>query len=93
MASREYYWGCLPDNRYGKMVGTSMAAPTIAAVAALWRQAVRGREDSPVGEDVLKRFRSWLHRVADDVNKNGWDPELGFGTLLLDSDEIANFGQ
>jgi len=94
IASLEFYWGCLPGrSTYGKMIGTSMATPLLAAVALRWReareaQAVAGGAKMPTGEDVLKQFRKWLRRVSDDTNKNGWDPELGYGVLLLDATEM-----
>ena len=90
VASLEFYWGCLPGrSTYGRMIGTSQATPTIAGVALLWREArqqlaAAGKKDFPKGADVLKEFRQWLHRVAKDTNNNGWDPELGYGVLLLD---------
>ena len=90
VASLEFYWGCMPGRRtYGKMIGTSMATPLIAAVALLWREArMKAIKPFPTGEDVLKEFRTWLHRVANDTNKNGWDPELGYGVLLLEDGEL-----
>ena len=90
VASKEFYWGCLPGRQaYGKMIGTSMATPLIAATALLWREA-RLLSDAPFprGEDVLKEFRAWLKRVANDTNKNGWDAELGYGVLLLEDGEL-----
>ena len=92
IASQEFYWGCLPDGRYGRMIGTSMAAPTLAAVATLWYEARTTKGTLPAGALVLDSFREWLHRVSDDVNNNGWDPELGYGTLLLSDEELSTFG-
>jgi subtilisin family serine protease len=93
IASLEYYWGCLYGGKYGRMIGTSMAAPTLAAVAALWCQAYTAHHGSlPRDRFTLDRFRRWLHRVAKDVNVNGWDPELGFGTLLLNDSDVSSFG-
>jgi subtilisin family serine protease len=93
IAGREYYWGCLPYGMYGAMIGTSMSTPVLAAVALLWRQARKQGGTLPRGDGVTDAFRKWLRRVSDDVNRNGWDPELGYGTLLLDDDELGNFGQ
>jgi len=92
ISSKPFYWGCMPGGRYGRMIGTSMATPIVAAVAALWLEARTEAGTLPSGPDVLKRFRSWLHRVVNDTNNNGWDPELGYGTLLLDADELEDFG-
>lgn len=82
VASLEYYWGCAPGRtNYMRMVGTSQSTPLVAAMALLWREAMGSK--LPGGEAVLSEFRAWLHRVSDDTNKNGWDPELGYGVLLL----------
>ncbi len=86
IASLEYYWGCLPMNKYGKMIGTSMACPMMAGIALLWRQAMREKGALPKGENVLKEFRGWMQRVATDTNNNGWDGSIGFGVLLLQQD-------
>lgn len=83
IASLEYYWGCLPQNKYGRMIGTSMACPMMAGVALLWREAMRKNKKLPVGKDVLFEFRKWIQKTAEDTNKNGWDASLGFGVLKL----------
>jgi major intracellular serine protease len=88
IASLEYYWGCLPNKKWGKMQGTSMACPFAAGVALLWRQAMKEKGMLPIGSDVLKEFRSWLMRVAKDTNGNGWDNELGFGILKLEDEDL-----
>lgn len=84
IASLEYYWGCYPGNKYGKMQGTSMACPMMAGVALLWRQAMRSKNLLPKGKEVLNSFRKWLQRNTKDTNNNGWDSALGFGVLLLE---------
>jgi major intracellular serine protease len=81
--SLEYYWGCLPGNNYGRMIGTSMSTPLVAAAALLWREALVLKNALPKGPAVLEAFRAWLQRCAVDTNKNGWDPELGYGVLLF----------
>lgn len=92
IASLEYYWGCIPG-QYGKMIGTSMSTPLFAGAALLWREArekaaEEGKRPMPTGSDVLREFRAWLKSVANDTNKNGWDPELGYGVLLLEDGEL-----
>jgi len=90
VASLEYYYGCLPGvSTYGTMIGTSQATPMVAALALLWREA-REKSDKPMptGADVFKEFRVWLRAVANDTNKNGWDPELGFGVALIAPSEM-----
>jgi len=95
IASLEYYWGCLPGRAtYGKMIGTSMSTPTLAGVALLWREArqalaAAGTKPFPTGKNVIREFRVWLQRVAKDTNKNGWDPELGYGVLMLDPTDLT----
>lgn len=88
IASLEYYWGCLPGNRWGKMQGSSMACPTAAGVCLLWRQAMKQKGILPIGSEVIKEFRNWLMKVAKDTNGNGWDKELGFGVLKLGEDDL-----
>lgn len=88
VSSLEYYYGCLPGvSTYGTMIGTSQATPMIAALALLWREA-REKSTMPTGADVFKEFRTWLRKVANDTNKNGWDPELGFGVALIEPSEM-----
>lgn len=94
VAALEYYWGCLPGySTYGRMTGTSMATPMVAGVALLWREARRkladeGKVPFPQGSNVLAEFRQWLYRIAKDTNNNGWDPELGWGVLLLNPSDM-----
>ena len=88
VASLEYYWGCLPNNNYGKMIGTSMSCPTAAGVALLWREAMRNRGVTIEGKMVISLFRDWIKRVAKDTNKNGWDSDLGYGVLLLEDGDL-----
>lgn len=88
IASLEYYWGCLPASKWGKMQGSSMACPTAAGVALLWRQAMKEKGILPTGIDVIKEFRSWLRKVAKDTNGGGWDKDLGFGVLKLNDDDL-----
>jgi subtilisin family serine protease len=89
VAMLEYYYGCLPRptsssaSPYGVMIGTSQAAPIISGALILWAEAMTKSGKMPIGEDVLKEARLWLRRVAVDTNKNGWDPEIGYGVLLL----------
>ena len=96
VASLEYYWGCAPGlTAYQKMIGTSQSTPMIAAVALLWREAraklaLEGKLAFPTGPAVLSEFRVWLQRVAKDTNKNGWDPELGYGVLLLNPSDMPS---
>lgn len=95
VASKEFYYGCLPretDNSpspYGVMIGTSMAAPVVAGALLLWAEAMEEAGMMPEGEEVLAAARRWLYRVAKDTNQNGWDPELGYGVLLLDENDFT----
>ncbi|MCK9434649.1 MAG: S8 family serine peptidase, partial [Candidatus Cloacimonetes bacterium] len=93
ISSLEYFYGCLPRptsrsaSPYGIMIGTSMAAPVVSGALLLWAEAMEKAGKMPIGEDVLKQARSWLRRVSVDTNKNGWDPEIGYGVLLLPPNE------
>lgn len=83
VSSLEYFWGCFPDNKYGKNIGTSMACPLVAAAALLWKEHKKITNTLPSGSNILKEFRIWLHAVAKDTNNNGWDNNIGYGVLKL----------
>ena len=93
VASLEYYYGCLPRpnsssaSPYGIMIGTSMAAPIISGALLLWAEAMEKKYGLPKDESALKLARAWLKRVSVDTNQNGWDPELGYGVLLIPKNE------
>lgn len=89
VASQEYYWGAIPGNSYGYMLGTSMACPIVSGTALLWREAMLKKGMLPKGSDVLRGFRMWLRKVAKDTNKNGWDSSLGFGVLILEDGDLC----
>jgi subtilisin family serine protease len=61
------------DNRYAYLPGTSMAAPMVAAVAALMRHINPYLPPSEVVR-ILKQ-------TARRANNVGWTPELGWGIL------------
>lgn len=91
VASLEYYYGCLPRpnvgsaSPYGVMIGTSMAAPIVSGALLLWAEAMEKNGLMPSGKFVLDAARAWLRRIAVDTNRNGWDPEIGYGVLLVPS--------
>lgn len=61
---------------YGYNEGTSMAAPQVAAVAALlWSQ-------HPDWEPY--QIRNQLRQSAEDIGSRGWDPVSGYGLLRAD---------
>ncbi|HEV7806475.1 MAG TPA: S8 family serine peptidase [Solirubrobacteraceae bacterium] len=61
------------DRRYAYLQGTSMAAPIVAAVAALAR---RLNPDAPAA-DIIRTLKATASRPAG----SGWSPELGWGIL------------
>lgn len=61
------------DNRYAYLQGTSMAAPQVAAVAAL----VRKLNPDLRAKDVLQLLKRTARRPAG----SGWTPGLGWGIL------------
>jgi subtilisin family serine protease len=83
IASLNFHYGILPNNKYGKMTGTSISCPIVSGLALLWREKQKINNTMPKKEDVLKEFRQWLYDNAYDTNNNGWDNELGFGVLKL----------
>ncbi|NBI30607.1 S8 family peptidase [Chengkuizengella marina] len=65
------------DGSYTYNVGTSMAAPQVAAAAALiWSQ-------NPELEP--SQIRNLIRQTAEDVHDTGWDEHSGYGLLRIDS--------
>lgn len=83
IASKNFHYGILTYNKYGKMTGTSISCPIVAGLALLWRQKRKQENNFPKGKQVLQEFRKWLYKNSHDTNNNGWDNELGFGVLKL----------
>jgi subtilisin len=69
----------LPGNRYGRMNGTSMAAPHVAGTAAL---AISSHRFTPA-----ETIREILTRTADNLGTPGRDDHFGFG--LVDAEQAA----
>ena len=69
----------LPGNRYGRMNGTSMAAPHVAGTAAL---AISSHRFTPAAT-----IREILERTADNLGSPGRDDHFGFG--LVDAEQAA----
>ncbi len=61
------------DNRYAYLQGTSMAAPIVAAVAAL----ARTLNPDAHAADVIRALKQTATRPAG----SGWSPELGWGIV------------
>jgi subtilisin family serine protease len=61
------------DNRYAYLQGTSMAAPIVAATAAL----ARALNPDVHAADVIRVLKDTASRPAG----SGWSPELGWGIL------------
>ncbi len=67
---------CWPSSSWQYNVGTSMASPHVAGLAALIR------ETAPSWN--VEQVRSALRRTASDVNQSQWpgfDPDMGFGRV------------
>lgn len=88
ISSLEYYWGILPNSRYGRMIGTSMACPIAAGVALRWRHARQEKGLLANDSTNIVQFRNWIKRVANDTNNNGYDHTQGWGALLLEDNEL-----
>ena len=69
------------DSRYAYLEGTSMAAPQVAATAALMR---RMNPDLKAG-DIIRLLKRTARRPA----RQGWSPELGWGILDADAAVLA----
>ena len=63
----------LTSNRYGYMSGTSMAAPHVAALAALARAAHPS--------ESATQIRSRIENTATDSGSAGWDSSFGWGVI------------
>ena len=61
------------DNRFAYLQGTSMAAPIVAAIAAL----VRALNPDLSAADVIRLLKETASRPAG----SGWNPELGWGIV------------
>lgn len=72
-APGEVVLSTLPGNHYGYFSGTSMAAPHVAATAALMLQAQPGRSAAEVAATLI--------RTADDEGPAGRDDGFGYGVL------------
>jgi len=64
------------DGRYQTNIGTSMAAPQVAAAAAL--VMAKYPDWKPV------QVRNMLRQTAEDISVKGWDARTGFGILRID---------
>jgi subtilisin family serine protease len=64
---------CSASTRYSRLSGTSMAAPFVAAAAALLRAA---RPGASIGQ-----IRDWLSLTATDAGAPGRDDEFGAGVV------------
>lgn len=63
----------LTSSRYGYMSGTSMAAPHVAALAALARAAHPS--------ESATQIRSRIENTATDSGSAGWDSSFGWGVI------------
>ncbi|GIP40955.1 hypothetical protein J31TS4_42350 [Paenibacillus sp. J31TS4] len=66
----------LPEGDYGTREGTSMAAPQVAAVAAMILTKYPDMKPYQV--------RSMLRQSAQDLGTSGWDTKTGYGLLRAD---------
>lgn len=88
VSSLEYYWSVMPNQRYGKMLGTSMACPVISGVALLWLQAQREKETLPKGYEVTKQFRKFLKENSSHPHGAEWNNELGYGVFKMNENSL-----
>ncbi len=72
-APGEGVWSTVPDGRYARFSGTSMAAPHVAAAAALLASAAPGWSGQQIADALLS--------TADDIGAAGVDPASGHGLL------------
>lgn len=87
ISSEQFYLGCLPNNRYGKANGTSMASPVAAGVCLLWRQFMRKNVGIPNDCSCYELFMQWIIKNTRPKNNKN---HLGLGVLKLDKDSFSN---
>ncbi len=66
-------WSTLPSGKYGRMAGTSMAAPMVAGVAALMFDVNPSLSNADA--------RNLLQHNVFDAGPVGWDKYYGFGIV------------
>lgn len=64
------------NNRKEEVEGTSMAAPQVAAAAALYLN--RQPKATPL------QVRQFIRQTAQDIHEPGWDEKSGYGALQID---------
>ena len=87
ISSQQFYIGCLPFNKYGKMNGTSMATPVMAGVASLWRQWMQETVGLPSDGTCYDMFMHWLQNNTIEKHQTR-DKYLGFGVFQLNADSF-----
>ncbi|MBT2641758.1 S8 family serine peptidase [Bacillus sp. ISL-41] len=76
-APGEIIYSTIPSGGYGTMSGTSMAAPFVAGIAALYKEKYPGYTN--------KQIRSLLQKNARDLGTAGRDRFYGFGIAQADT--------
>lgn len=79
ISSREFFYGLLPNNGYGKMIGTSMSTPVLAASFLVWKEMIFDGELKE--KNMLEEFRVWLKSKSTNNSNYKWNQYLGWGTF------------
>lgn len=82
-APGEMIYSTLPSGQYGNMSGTSMAAPFVAGMAALYKEKYPSYTNNQI--------RSLLQKNARDLGATGRDRLYGYGLVQADSNPVDNF--
>jgi len=69
---------CIPEGDYGKMDGTSMAAPHVVGALALLAQVAPGLKASQLKDLILESVTP-----SDHQKKGEWDAAYGYGKLNI----------
>lgn len=81
-APGEMIYSTLPSGRYGYMTGTSMAAPFVAGVAALYKEKYPALSS--------QQIRTLLQKNAKDIGATGTDRQYGYGIVRVDTTPVSS---
>jgi major intracellular serine protease len=79
ISSKEFFYGLLPNNKYGKMIGTSMSTPVLAGAFLIWKESIF--DGNIKTNSLLNDFRIWAINNSKNYNNSGWNKYMGYGSI------------